>query len=56
METKRVRDRLKRKHPRSDEMLGNVQRWSAPGEAPGGSSERVKNLEPASMEARREDN
>jgi hypothetical protein len=29
VETKRVRDRLRRKHPRSEELLGNVQRWSA---------------------------
>ena len=37
METKRVRDRLRRKHPRSEEMLGNVQRWAAPAETHGAS-------------------
>jgi len=28
VQTKRVRDRLKRKHPRSEELLGSVQRWA----------------------------
>jgi len=33
VQTKRVRDRLKRKHPRSEEMLGNVQRWATASDA-----------------------